>query len=239
MADVPALPAKPSSGTLTEDPLRNEKLNGRVLDKDDSPAIPPSMEDPETEYITGIALYGVLFGVTLVVFLIMLDQTIIVTVRNTSISALQRLTSDRPSHASPAISILSKTLAGMAVHSCSPCMLHIPYISHSFSMLIEIAQGLHAAHLWEDISILQFKGPQYPVTNHINLTKSQYCFLTALALFELGSLICAVSKTSDTLIVGRAVAGMGAAGLIGGFLTILAASAPLAKRPGKHFPTTR
>ena len=35
------------------------------------------------------------------------------------------------------------------------------------------------------------------------------------------------------LIVGRAVAGMGASGLINGALTILAASSPLHKRPGE------
>jgi len=35
------------------------------------------------------------------------------------------------------------------------------------------------------------------------------------------------------LIIGRAIAGMGAAGLMNGGLTIVAALAPMPKRPGK------
>lgn len=38
-----------------------------------------SIEEKETEYITGFKLYTVLVGVVLVAFLIMLDQTIMVT----------------------------------------------------------------------------------------------------------------------------------------------------------------
>lgn len=56
-------------------------------------------------------------------------------------------------------------------------------------------------------------------------------FLVALAVFEIGSLICAVAPSSIALIVGRAVAGTGAAGLFTGALVIIAYSVPLAKRP--------
>ncbi|KAK3303064.1 major facilitator superfamily-domain-containing protein [Chaetomium strumarium] len=56
-------------------------------------------------------------------------------------------------------------------------------------------------------------------------------FLTAIFLFEVGSLICGVAQNSVTLIVGRAVAGVGAAGIFSGALTILAYSVPLAQRP--------
>lgn len=55
--------------------------------------------------------------------------------------------------------------------------------------------------------------------------------MAGLAIFELGSLIYAVSKSSSMFIVGRAVAGIGGSGLLIGLLTILAASAPLDKRP--------
>lgn len=41
-------------------------------------------------------------------------------------------------------------------------------------------------------------------------------FLTSIAIFEVGSLVCALSKNSDTLIVGRAITGLGAAGVISG-----------------------
>ncbi|KAK9428339.1 hypothetical protein V1505DRAFT_357887 [Lipomyces doorenjongii] len=38
-------------------------------------------------------------------------------------------------------------------------------------------------------------------------------FRTAIAIFELGSLICGVSQNSNMLIAGRAIAGLGAAGI--------------------------
>ena len=56
-------------------------------------------------------------------------------------------------------------------------------------------------------------------------------FLFALFVFELGSLICGVSKNSTALIVGRAIAGAGAAGMASGAFTIIAFSAPPRHRP--------
>ncbi|KAJ9602155.1 hypothetical protein H2200_013275 [Cladophialophora chaetospira] len=56
-------------------------------------------------------------------------------------------------------------------------------------------------------------------------------FLTSIFIFEIGSLICAVANNSTTLIVGRAIAGMGGAGIASGSYTIIAFSAPPAKRP--------
>jgi MFS family permease len=55
--------------------------------------------------------------------------------------------------------------------------------------------------------------------------------MSALAIFELGSLICALAQSSDMFIAGRAVSGMGGAGLLIGLITIIASSAPLHKRP--------
>lgn len=59
----------------------------------------------------------------------------------------------------------------------------------------------------------------------------KYSFLTALFIFELGSLICAVAPSSTALIVGRAIAGVGAAGQASGAYVILAFSAEPSKRP--------
>jgi len=56
-------------------------------------------------------------------------------------------------------------------------------------------------------------------------------YLTSIFLFELGSLICAVANNSTTLIVGRAVAGMGGAGIASGSYTIIAFSARPKHRP--------
>ncbi|KAH6682863.1 putative HC-toxin efflux carrier [Halenospora varia] len=55
-------------------------------------------------------------------------------------------------------------------------------------------------------------------------------FLTAIFIFELGSLICGVAPNSTALIVGRAIAGLGGAGIASGAYTIIAFSAPPAQR---------
>ncbi|KAK4099579.1 MFS general substrate transporter [Parathielavia hyrcaniae] len=56
-------------------------------------------------------------------------------------------------------------------------------------------------------------------------------FLIAIFIFEVGSLICGVAPNSTALIVGRAIAGVGAAGIGSGAYTIIAFTAPPNKRP--------
>jgi MFS family permease len=58
----------------------------------------------------------------------------------------------------------------------------------------------------------------------------KWVFLIVLGIFELGSLICAVAPTSEALIIGRAIAGIGSSGVFTGALLIIAHSVPLAKR---------
>ncbi|KAJ7073162.1 DHA14-like major facilitator [Mycena amicta] len=59
----------------------------------------------------------------------------------------------------------------------------------------------------------------------------KYVYITAISIFELGSLICGVAPNSNTLIVGRAIAGLGSAGIFSGALIIVAHTVPLGKRP--------
>ena len=58
----------------------------------------------------------------------------------------------------------------------------------------------------------------------------KWVFLAALALFELGSLICGAAPNSVALIVGRAIAGLGSAGIFSGAQIICAYTVPLEKR---------
>lgn len=60
---------------------------------------------------------------------------------------------------------------------------------------------------------------------------TKWVYLTALSIFELGSLICGVAPSSLGLIIGRAVAGLGAAGLFSGAILIITQMVPLDKRP--------
>jgi MFS family permease len=55
--------------------------------------------------------------------------------------------------------------------------------------------------------------------------------MTALFLFELGSLICAVAPSSTALIVGRAIAGVGGGGVGTGSFLLIAHSVPAHQRP--------
>ncbi|KAG4426677.1 hypothetical protein IFR04_000108 [Cadophora malorum] len=59
----------------------------------------------------------------------------------------------------------------------------------------------------------------------------KYVYLVAIGIFEFGSLICGVAPNSTALIVGRAIAGLGSAGIFSGALIIVAYSVPLVKRP--------
>ncbi|KAI5459236.1 major facilitator superfamily domain-containing protein [Mariannaea sp. PMI_226] len=56
-------------------------------------------------------------------------------------------------------------------------------------------------------------------------------YLTAIFIFELGSLVSAVAPTSPAFIVGRAIAGIGTAGLFSGSIVIVSLIMPLEKRP--------
>jgi len=59
----------------------------------------------------------------------------------------------------------------------------------------------------------------------------KWSFMTALGVFELGSLLCGVAPNSITLIAGRAIAGLGSAGILTGSFVVVAHAVPLVKRP--------
>jgi MFS family permease len=55
-------------------------------------------------------------------------------------------------------------------------------------------------------------------------------FLVALAIFEIGSLLAATAPTSKALVVGRAISGVGSAGIIQGIFTMITQTVPLRRR---------
>lgn len=59
----------------------------------------------------------------------------------------------------------------------------------------------------------------------------KWTYLAAIFIFEIGSLLSAVAPSSKALIVGRAIAGIGTAGLFSGSIVIISLSMPLDKRP--------
>lgn len=56
-------------------------------------------------------------------------------------------------------------------------------------------------------------------------------FLGCIAVFEIGSIICAAAPNSPVFILGRSVAGMGSAGIMTGSMMVIIPMVPLHKRP--------
>ena len=59
----------------------------------------------------------------------------------------------------------------------------------------------------------------------------KWVLLSAVTLFEVGSILCGAAQTSLVLIIGRGVAGIGAAGIFTGALVAVKYMFPLEKRP--------
>ena len=59
----------------------------------------------------------------------------------------------------------------------------------------------------------------------------KWVYLVALFIFELGSFVCGIAPNSIGLIMGRAVAGIGGAGLFSGSVLIVTQTVPLRRRP--------
>nr|EAQ70704.1 hypothetical protein MGCH7_ch7g111 [Pyricularia oryzae 70-15] len=100
----------------------------------------------------------------------------------------------------------------------------IPHITSEFSSIDDVG--------WYGSAYQLASAALHPIGSrlytYINL---KWTFFIFLVLFEGGSLICGLASSSFMLIVGRAVAGMGSSGLMGGGLNIIAGAVPMHKRP--------
>ncbi|KAI4095682.1 MAG: hypothetical protein LQ339_007171 [Xanthoria mediterranea] len=100
----------------------------------------------------------------------------------------------------------------------------IPKITDYFNSLDDVG-WYGSAYLLTTCAFQLFFGKLY------TFFSIKWVYLTAIAIFELGSLICGAAPTSVALIVGRAVAGVGSAGIFSGALVIVAHTVPLRQRP--------
>ncbi|EEA20523.1 conserved hypothetical protein [Talaromyces marneffei ATCC 18224] len=100
----------------------------------------------------------------------------------------------------------------------------IPRITTEFHSLGDTG-WYGSAYLLTNCALQPTFGKVYTVFN------VKWTYITALLIFELGSILCAAAKSSTMLIVGRAVAGAGAAALFSGAMNIIGSSVPLRKRP--------
>ncbi|PLB36806.1 MDR family MFS transporter [Aspergillus candidus] len=99
----------------------------------------------------------------------------------------------------------------------------IPQITSDFQSLNDIG-WYGSSYLIAQMALLPTCGRLYAFYN----IKWLYCI--SLAMFEIGSVISAVAPNSMALIIGRAVSGLGAAGLVSGTTTILSYCVSLKKQ---------
>ncbi|KAH8645828.1 efflux pump protein [Xylariales sp. PMI_506] len=131
-------------------------------------------------HLKGFRLFSVVGSVTIVAFVLMLDQSVLSTA--------------------------------------------IPQITAEFRSLSDVGWYIGAYQL----ASAAFQ----PITGKLyTYFRCKWTFLIFLIVFELGSLVCGVSKSSAVLIGGRTIAGLGASGLMNGGMTILAGTAPPSKQP--------
>ncbi|KAL5341493.1 major facilitator superfamily domain-containing protein [Aspergillus crustosus] len=100
----------------------------------------------------------------------------------------------------------------------------IPKITDDFNSLADVG-WYGSAYFLTTCALTLIYGKLY------TFYPTKWTFLSALGCFELGSLICGVAPNSVTLIIGRAIAGIGAAGMFSGAILIISQSVPLHKRP--------
>lgn len=100
----------------------------------------------------------------------------------------------------------------------------IPYITNAFDRINDIG--------WYGSAYLIATSSLQPLTGRIyTYFPLKHSYLTFLAIFCFGSLICGTAVSSVMLIVGRAIAGIGGSGLANGAMTIMAVEGPPEKRP--------
>ncbi|KAK6068444.1 major facilitator superfamily transporter [Seiridium cupressi] len=100
----------------------------------------------------------------------------------------------------------------------------VPHITDEFHSLDDI--GWYASVFFMTVASSQSSwGKIYRYFDLKNM------FLVAMGVFELGNVICGAAPTSNALIVGRAITGIGAAGVIAGCFTVAAFAVRPTQRP--------
>ncbi|KAF7874060.1 hypothetical protein EAF04_002732 [Stromatinia cepivora] len=153
------------------------------------------------QYVTGIRLAAITSAVTLTAFLITLDTSII---------------STRVSFSSGCWVVWKRLFVDQVTQSRRTST--VPLLTFDW-----LCSSTHNGQ----VSVVAASPEPFPIRR---LTTLQYTYIAFLALFEFGSLICGLATSSSMLIVGRAIAAMGSAGVGNGALTIVSASAHLEKR---------
>ncbi|EHK24544.1 uncharacterized protein TRIVIDRAFT_219996 [Trichoderma virens Gv29-8] len=95
----------------------------------------------------------------------------------------------------------------------------VPKITTEFQSIDDIGWYGSSAFL----TFAAFQTSWGKVYKHIDI---KWSYLVSLLVFEMGSLICAAAPNSTALIAGRAVAGVGGAGLTTGTFVVIGHTVP-------------
>ena len=100
----------------------------------------------------------------------------------------------------------------------------IPSITDEFDSLGDVG-WYGSAYLLTSCAFMLLMGKIYTFVN------PKWVYLGSLVVFEVGSAVCGAAPNSTALIIGRAIAGLGNAGLFQGAVVIIVYILPLHKRP--------
>lgn len=100
----------------------------------------------------------------------------------------------------------------------------IPRITDQFKAINDVG-WYGSAYLLTTCAFQLFFGKLY------TFFSVKWIYLSALVIFEIGSAVCGAAPNSTALIIGRAVAGLGSAGIFSGAILIVANTVPLRQRP--------
>ncbi|KAK5652689.1 hypothetical protein OQA88_10283 [Cercophora sp. LCS_1] len=133
--------------------------------------------------------------------------------------------SSRPSGLALSLCIFALCIATLCVALDNTIIATaVPRITDEFRSLKDV--GCLPSH-----NMLKHEAFQLPFGKLYKVFNPKWVFLAALLIFEVGSAICGAAPTSAALIIGRAIAGVGSAGVFSGSLVIIAHSTPIGKRP--------
>jgi MFS family permease len=100
----------------------------------------------------------------------------------------------------------------------------IPKITDEFNSIEDIG--------WYGSAYMLAAACLFPISGRIyQLYSTKWVFLISLVIFEAGSALCGAAPSSVAFIIGRAIAGLGSAGIFTGGMMIILPLIPLRKRP--------
>ncbi|PVH92484.1 MFS general substrate transporter [Periconia macrospinosa] len=124
------------------------------------------------------------------------------------------------------IAIMTSLMLGTTVMALDATIISVatPKISTQFRALEDVG--------WYGAAYSMLLTAMTPVaSNFYKYFQPKYVYLGSILIFEVGSVVCAAAPTSASFIAGRAIAGIGAAGLLQGAFGILTYVCTLEKRP--------